>query len=125
MPILLFAYNCFYPSGGMNDLVAVCTELTEKNVFDIVAEQIRSDKLLRDDRLRVHSAQVDETAAASPELYEFRMADSLDDPSFEFASIKEVLEGLGPCALVPISVASNESGASWKFATRDPDKNSL
>lgn len=102
MNYLLFAGARYYPAGGAHDLIGVFTELTDANVFEAVIERVRKNRHDFDERIWVNAVSVQPDNTASIHNWEVRIEKSENHPALEFASVKEYVEGLKVCGIIPL-----------------------
>jgi hypothetical protein len=102
MHYLLFAGARFYPAGGAHDLIGVFAELTDANVFEAVIERVRHNRNDFEDRVWVNAVAVQPDNTATILNWEVRIEKSENHPALEFASIKEYVEGLKVCGIIPL-----------------------
>jgi hypothetical protein len=123
MNFLLFVFDKRCPSGGLDDVVTHFErEPTEREIFEVVVENLRSDELALEPVLSVQLVPLIGPGLCATTFFEFRTAGHMTSSAFEFALLAEDLDDLGPCALVPLERLVDENGVVWEYCSRDPDE---
>jgi hypothetical protein len=102
MNYLLFAGARHYPAGGAHDLIGVFAELTDASVFQAVIERVRPNRYDFDERIWVNAVSIQPDNTAAILNWEVRIEKSENHPALEFASVKEYVEGLSVCGIIPL-----------------------
>jgi hypothetical protein len=126
----LFAGDRYYPTGGARDLVGIFNEVDDATVFAAVLEKVRQGRIDRDDRIWVNAMSVQPQTLGEARYWEVRMRESLDHPALQFCSIKQDIEGLGPCGIMPLGfeAARHEDSlfaSDTLYPLLDPEKRNI
>jgi len=112
MNYFIFASNLDNATPGGNDLVGVYQELSDENIFYALADVIALGRLQPGRRIRIEAFNHVVKTIGERRYWEFRMARELQDAELKFSTIRENVNGLGVCGLVPLGRRVEQVGGA-------------